>query len=188
MADWTYDVFLSFRGKDIRQRFIGHLYDALRCRGIHTFLDDEELERGEDISRTLLTAVEESKVAIPVFSANYATSCFCLDELVKIMECAKVKGQTILPVFYEVDPFHVRRLKGSYGEALAKHEERFKNEESSKEKNMERLEKWKVALEQAANLSGEHFNLGYLRLFNFQLSSNFRLKFLLKFKQERNAF
>ncbi|XP_057758512.1 TMV resistance protein N-like isoform X3 [Arachis stenosperma] len=161
MGEWTYDVFLSFRGKDIRQRFIGHLYEALRGRGIHTFLDDEELERGEDITRSLLTAVHESRIAIPVFSANYATSSFCLDELVSIMDCAEAKDQIVLPLFYEVDPFHVRRLRGSYGEALTKHEERFRSGEgSSMVKNMEKLEKWKMALEQAANISGYHFKIG----------------------------
>ncbi|KAL4374456.1 hypothetical protein AHAS_Ahas05G0183600 [Arachis hypogaea] len=155
MADWTYDVFLSFRGKDIRQRFIGHLYKALCRRGFHTFIDDVEIERGEDITRSLLTAVENSMIAIPVFSENYATSSFCLDELVNIMECAKTKGQIVLPVFYDVDPSDVRNLRGSFGEAMEKHEERMKLKEDK-----ERLEKWKMAFMQAANLSGFHFKLG----------------------------
>ncbi|KAL1319067.1 hypothetical protein AAHE18_15G251100 [Arachis hypogaea] len=155
MADWTYDVFLSFRGKDIRQRFIGHLYKALCRRGFHTFIDDVEIERGEDITRSLLTAVEDSMIAIPVFSENYATSSFCLDELVNIMECAKTKGQIVLPVFYDVDPSDVRNLRGSFGEAMEKHEERMNLEEDK-----ERLEKWKMAFMQAANLSGFHFKLG----------------------------
>lgn len=170
MADWTYDVFLSFRGRDIRQRFIGHLYEALRGRGIHTFIDDEELERGEDITRSLLTAVEESRIAIPVFSKNYATSTFCLDELVNIMECAKAKDQIVLPVFYDVDPSHVRHQRGSFGEALAKHEERiFKDGNDKLKESIERFNKWKMALMQAANLSGYHFKHGYLPFFNFQL-------------------
>ncbi|KAL4317344.1 hypothetical protein AHAS_Ahas15G0375700 [Arachis hypogaea] len=146
---WRYDVFLSFRGKDIRRHFICHLYEALHRKGIRTFRDDEELNRGEDITRSLDKAIQQSRIAIPVFSSNYATSSFCLDELVMIMNCSKKKGHKVLPVFYEVDPFHVRRQRGTFGEALAKHEERFKN--------MERLETWKCALEQAANLSGEHF-------------------------------
>ncbi|KAL9344340.1 hypothetical protein Peur_062015 [Populus x canadensis] len=45
----TYDVFLSFRGEDIRKTFTGHLYAALVQAGIHTFLDDVELPRGEEI-------------------------------------------------------------------------------------------------------------------------------------------
>ncbi|XLS58501.1 hypothetical protein HN51_008256 [Arachis hypogaea] len=87
------------------------------------------------------------------------------------MDCAEAKDQIVLPLFYEVDPFHVRRLRGSYGEALTKHEERFRSGEgSSMVKNMEKLEKWKMALEQAANISGYHFKIGYhLSFFFFQL-------------------
>ncbi|PRQ21565.1 putative TIR domain-containing protein [Rosa chinensis] len=42
----TYDVFLSFRGTDTRKNFTDHLYTALKQKGIFTFRDDEELERG----------------------------------------------------------------------------------------------------------------------------------------------
>ena len=132
MAEWTYEVFLSFRGEDTRRRFIGHLYEALHRRGIHTFLDNEELDRGEDITRSLVKAIEESRIAIPVFSANYATSSFCLDELVKIIECHEARGQIVLPVFYEVDPSHVRHQIGSFGEALAKHKERVLRDDKDK--------------------------------------------------------
>ena len=179
MAEWTYEVFLSFRGEDTRRRFIGHLYEALHGRGIHTFLDNEELDRGEDITRSLVKAIEESRIAIPVFSANYATSSFCLDELVKIIECHEAKGQIVLPVFYEVDPSHVRHQIGSFGEALAKHKERVLRDDKDKLKdNMERLEKWKMALNQAANFSGFHFTLWYLCLFYFHLSNDILLIFL----------
>jgi hypothetical protein len=36
---------------------------------------------------------------------------------VKILDCRKNRGQIILPVFYEVDPFHVQHQLGSYAEA-----------------------------------------------------------------------
>ncbi|KAM3383527.1 hypothetical protein P3S68_009102 [Capsicum galapagoense] len=58
------------------------------------------------------------------------------------MECNKQKGQIVLPVFYDVDPSTVRKQKHSYGEAFGKHEDRFK------------VQKWRAALEEAANLSG----------------------------------
>ncbi|XP_019054013.1 PREDICTED: toll/interleukin-1 receptor-like protein [Nelumbo nucifera] len=58
---WNYDVFLSFRGEDTRKNFTDHLYEALKRSGIHTFRDDEELMRGEEISSKLLKAIEESK-------------------------------------------------------------------------------------------------------------------------------
>uniref|UniRef100_F6HN43 ADP-ribosyl cyclase/cyclic ADP-ribose hydrolase n=2 Tax=Vitis vinifera TaxID=29760 RepID=F6HN43_VITVI len=54
--------------------------------------------------------------------------------------------QRVLPIFYHVDPSDVRRHRGIFGKALAKHEE---NSE-----NMESVQTWKDALTQVANLSG----------------------------------
>ncbi|KAM7473445.1 hypothetical protein LguiB_020688 [Lonicera macranthoides] len=101
-----YDVFLSFRGEDTRKTFIDHLYSALVRSGIYTFKDDERLKTGESISPALLKAIEESSFAVVVFSKNYASSRWCLDELVKIMECSNKspKGQTVIPIFYDVKP------------------------------------------------------------------------------------
>ncbi|XP_014617687.1 TMV resistance protein N isoform X2 [Glycine max] len=149
----SYDVFLSFRGEDTRHGFTGHLYSALHSKGIHTFIDDEGLQRGEEITPALVKAIQESKIAIIVLSINYASSSFCLHELATILECLMGKGRLVLPVFYKVDPSHVRHQNGSYEEALAKHEERFKAEK-------EKLQKWKMALHQVANLSGYHFKDG----------------------------
>ena len=156
---FTYQVFLSFRGPDTRYHFTGNLYKALTDRGIHTFIDDRELQRGGEIKPSLVNAIDESRIFIPVFSANYASSPYCLDELVQIIHCYKTKGCLILPVFYGVDPSHVRHHRGTYGEALAEHEKRFENNKD----NMERLQKWKTTLTETANLSGEHFcpTLGY---------------------------
>ncbi|GMP65066.1 hypothetical protein CsSME_00026029 [Camellia sinensis var. sinensis] len=63
---WTYDVFLSFRGKDTRDNFISHLYAALALKGIHTFKDDEKLERGKEISPKLRKTIRESRFSIAV--------------------------------------------------------------------------------------------------------------------------
>ncbi|KAK7380573.1 hypothetical protein VNO78_33087 [Psophocarpus tetragonolobus] len=149
---WKYDVFLSFRGSDTRHGFTGHLYKALCDRGIHTFIDDEELQRGEEITPSLLKAIEDTRIAIIVFSKNYACSTFCLDELVHIIVCANEKGRLVLPVFHEVDPSHVRHQSGGYEEAFNKHKERFNDEE--------KLHKWRIALRKAADLSGYHFKHG----------------------------
>jgi hypothetical protein len=156
-------VFLSFRGSDTRYGFVGHLYNALTTKGIRTFIDDEHLQRGDEITPSLNKAIEESMIFIPVFSINYASSSFCLDELVHIIECHKTKCRTILPIFYDVEPTHVRHHTGSYGEHLAKHENSFQNNK----KNMDRLNQWKVSLKEAANVSGNHFSPGYTTLLNF---------------------
>lgn len=142
----THEVFLSFRGEDTRKTFTSHLNSALRRLDIKTYIDDN-LERGDEISQALLKAIDEAKLSVIVFSKNYATSKWCLDEVVKILECRKNKGQIILPVFYEVDPFHVRHQLGSYAEAFVKHEQRFGS-------TMNIVQKWRDALGEAANHSG----------------------------------
>ena len=148
-SDWKYAVFLSFRGEDTRNNFTGHLYKALDQKGIDTFIDDKKLRRGEEISPTLITAIRRSRCSIIVLSENYASSKCCLEELVEILVCKRTKNQRVVPIFYNVDPSHVRNQTGSFGEALAKHE---KNEKIKKEK----VQKWREALTQVANLSGFH--------------------------------
>ena len=61
-----------------------HLYIALVENGIHTFRDDEELDRG---APGLLKAIEQSRISIVIFSENYADSRWCSDEVIKIIEC-----------------------------------------------------------------------------------------------------
>ncbi|VVA34045.1 PREDICTED: TMV resistance [Prunus dulcis] len=64
-------------------------------------MDDDELRRGEEILSTLLTAIEDSKISVVVFSKNYASSKWCLEELVKILDCKKSE-QLVIPVFYKM--------------------------------------------------------------------------------------
>ncbi|XP_050274383.1 disease resistance protein RPS6-like isoform X2 [Quercus robur] len=141
-----FDVFLSFRGEDTRLGFVGHLYNALCQRGINTFIDNN-LQRGEKISVGLLKVIESSRISIIVFSENYASSKWCLDELAKIVEC-KEKDQLVLPIFYNIDPSEVRNQKGKFGEALSKHEEKLKDD---------KVQSWREALFEAANISGWHY-------------------------------
>ncbi|XVF37917.1 hypothetical protein REPUB_Repub20aG0052700 [Reevesia pubescens] len=143
---WKHDVFLSFSGEDTRKNFTDHLYTALVSAGVVTYKDDNELPRGKVISLELLKAIEESKLSLVVFSKNYASSRWCLDELVKIIECKKTIGQIVIPIFYDVYPSDVRKQFGSYAEAFAEHER-------SKSK-VEMIKKWREALTEAGNLSG----------------------------------
>ncbi|KAH9781822.1 ADP-ribosyl cyclase/cyclic ADP-ribose hydrolase [Citrus sinensis] len=131
-----YDAFLNFRGEDTRKRFIG----------IYVFRDDKQLEKGGSISPNLLKAIEESRISIIVLSKNYASSTWCLDELLKIVECKNREDQ-IFPIFYEVEPTVVRKQTASFGEAFAKHEEFFRD-------NIEKVQKWRHALKVVANISG----------------------------------
>ncbi|KAH0716076.1 hypothetical protein KY284_008981 [Solanum tuberosum] len=154
---WKYDVFLSFRGEDTRRNFTSHLYQGLKNRGIFTFLDDKRLENGDSISEELGKAIEVSQVGVIVFSRNYAMSRWCLNELVKIMECKEKKnGQTVIPIFCDVDPSHVRYQSKSFEEAFAKHESRYKDDVEG----MQKVQGWRTALTAAANLKGYVFPSG----------------------------
>ncbi|KAL1216026.1 Disease resistance protein RUN1 [Cardamine amara subsp. amara] len=143
---WKYDVFLSFRGEDVRKNFLSHLYDSLRRYGISTFMDDVELERGEYISLQLLEAIETSKILIVVLSKDYASSAWCLDELVHIMKGRRSNPrQLVFPIFFYVDPSNVRRQKGSYANSFSKHKSRY---------SVNKVKDWREALTEVANLSG----------------------------------
>ena len=142
----SYDVFLSFRGEDTRNNFTAHLHKELVTNGIETFIDEERLETGLVIHPALVAAIENSKFSIIVLSENYASSRWCLEELVKILECKRTRGQRVLPIFYNVDPSDVRKHRGKFGQALAKHEENLEN--------MEWMPIWRDALTGVANLKG----------------------------------
>ncbi|XP_031123399.1 TMV resistance protein N-like [Ipomoea triloba] len=149
---FTYDVFLSFRGEDTRKNIVDHLYHWLKQKGLHTFKDDERLEKGQPIAPTLLQAIQESRFAVVVFSKTYASSTWCLDELAKIMECKEKLNQVVVPIFYNIDPSQVRKQTGrSFEEAFAKHEENFKDDEGKA-----KVERWRKALKEAGNISGHH--------------------------------
>ncbi|KAJ9675694.1 hypothetical protein PVL29_024561 [Vitis rotundifolia] len=151
----SYDVFISFRGEDTRKTFTDHLFTTLVAYGVHTFRDDEELEKGGDIASDLSRAIEESNIFIIIFSKNYANSRWCLNELVKIFECTTQKQSTILPIFYHVNPSDVRKQSGSYGDAFVEHEK------DADEKKTELIRKWRTALNHVASLSGFHFDKQY---------------------------
>ncbi|KAL5778567.1 hypothetical protein ACOSQ2_009304 [Xanthoceras sorbifolium] len=141
----NYDVFLSFRGEDTRYSFTSHLHKAFLDKQFEVFIDDK-LNRGDEISPSLLEAIKESLISVIVFSKDYASSRWCLEELVKIIECREQYDQTVIPVFYGIDPTDVRNQTGSFADALAKHEQ----------ESLHEVQRWKDALNKAANLSGWH--------------------------------
>ena len=151
-------MFLSFRGEDTRRSFTDHLYSALIRCNIKTFRDAEELPKGGEIKPELLQAIEESRVSIIVFSKTYADSKWCLEELVKIMNCKKERKQKVIPIFYHVDPSQVRN------QSFAHHEENADEEEK------EKIKRWKTAMREAGNLAGYDVKVDrYLTSFHLPL-------------------
>ncbi|XP_058730452.1 disease resistance protein RUN1-like isoform X2 [Vicia villosa] len=143
-----YDVFVSFRGEDTRCNFADHLFAAFQRKGIFAFRDDTKLKKGESIAPELFRAIQDSQIFVVIFSKNYASSTWCLRELEHILlQCGQLPEKRVLPVFYDVDPSEVRHQKGTYGEALAKHEQRF-------QQDPEKVRRWTEALSQVTDLSG----------------------------------
>ncbi|XP_040368042.1 probable disease resistance protein At4g19530 [Rosa chinensis] len=143
-GSFKHDVFLSFRGEDTRKTFTSHLYAALVSNHINTYIDDE-IERGEEIAPALLQAIEASKLSVVILSQGYASSRWCLNELAHILELKERHQLSVLPIFYGVDPSHVRNQRESYAAAFVQHEKHFKQD---------KVLKWREALTKASDLAG----------------------------------
>ena len=139
---YDYEVFLSFRGEDTRKGFTNHLYTNLKEAGIRVFLDEEKLEVGEEIGGNLFKAISQSKICIPIFSKNYASSKWCLKEAAHMV---KFWNKLVLPIFYDVTPHDVERQSGSYEEAFKRH---------SKDYDPKTVREWRSALAEIGALKG----------------------------------
>ncbi|ESR56078.1 hypothetical protein CICLE_v10023894mg, partial [Citrus x clementina] len=146
---YKHDVFVTFSGEDIRENFGSYLFAALFRESVKTFRD-EQIRRGDEIMPALLQAIEESKISLVIFSKRFAFSRWCLEELVKIIECNKLY-QTVIPVFYKVLPSDVRNQHGSFGEAFLEHE---------KSHDLRpKVGRWRDALREASDLAGWDSNV-----------------------------
>uniref|UniRef100_A0A0D3B0S4 ADP-ribosyl cyclase/cyclic ADP-ribose hydrolase n=1 Tax=Brassica oleracea var. oleracea TaxID=109376 RepID=A0A0D3B0S4_BRAOL len=143
---WMHDVFPSFRGADVRRTFLSHIQMEFERKGITPFVDNE-IRRGESIGPELIKAIRGSKIAIILLSRNYASSKWCLDELVEIMKCREELGQTVMAVFYEVDPSDVKKLAGDFGRVFRK---------TCAGKTKECIERWRQAFAKVATIAGYH--------------------------------
>ncbi|VVB07981.1 unnamed protein product [Arabis nemorensis] len=130
-------VFINFRGKDVRKNFISFLVPALKDKNINVFIDERE-ERGKFLIN-LFDRIGESKVALVIFSEGYTESKWCLDELVQIKECMDQKKLTVIPIFYKLDPTKVKGLRGNFGDKFRDLVDRYQHEP-------ERFKKWTEAL------------------------------------------
>ncbi|XP_024018058.1 TMV resistance protein N-like isoform X2 [Morus notabilis] len=157
---------MSLRDEDTRNTFASHLYNALCAKKITTYFGlvlhkaggggDDEITN----SAPHLRAIQDSKLALIIFSENYASSARCLDELIHIFHCNDRNRQpVVVPVFYHVNPSHVRKQQGSYEAAFAAHEKHFDQDVNNDDvhnnnNNNDKVREWRSALARAANLSG----------------------------------
>ncbi|KAG7536182.1 NB-ARC, partial [Arabidopsis suecica] len=141
--NWVYDVFLSFRGEDVRVSFRSHFLKELD-RKLITAFKDNEIKKSHSLWPELVQAIKESRIAVVVFSKNYASSSWCLNELLEIVNC---NDKIVIPVFYGVDPSHVRNQTGDFGRIF---------EETCKKNTEEMKNQWKKVLSDVSNMFGFH--------------------------------
>ncbi|KAL0662053.1 hypothetical protein Bca4012_098890 [Brassica carinata] len=115
--NWDHDVFPSFHGQDENP-------SVLNSNG-----------RSEDLT----------KIAIVLLSERYASSSWCLEELVEIMN--RELGQMVMTIFYKVNPTDVKKQTGDFGKVF---------EETCQGENKEKIETWRQALEGVATIAGYH--------------------------------
>ena len=135
----------------ILAKILQPIYIRLCVIRVLTPLSMMKLPRGEEISMKLVKAIESSMISIVIFSKNFASSTWYLNELVKICECRRSNGQLVFLIFYKVSPLEIRNQDGEFGIALAEHEEKFKDD-------IEKVQRWRTTLTEAANSSGFPYN------------------------------
>ncbi|KAL0693401.1 hypothetical protein Bca4012_060581 [Brassica carinata] len=138
-------VFISFRGEDVRRHFISFLVPALRRANINVFIDEDE-DLGADLTN-LFTRIEQSEIALVIFSENYADSDWCLDELAKMKELKDQGRLRVIPIFYKLSPSVVKELRLEFGDKFRDMQRRHKHQP-------ERTQKWEEALVSIPNVIG----------------------------------
>ncbi|XP_030550644.1 uncharacterized protein LOC115755403 [Rhodamnia argentea] len=138
-------VFLNYRGPDTRRGFAAYLYISLVAAKIKVFSTYDPSLIGTYVGCEIQNAIDHCKISIPILSENYASSCYCLDELAQMVECKRTKGQKIMPIFYKVKPSNVRDVSHRFGEDMRLHKELV---------NEIAYERWERALREVGSSKG----------------------------------
>ncbi|KAF3540963.1 hypothetical protein F2Q69_00018999 [Brassica cretica] len=96
-CSWLYDVFVSFRGADVRKGFLTHVLKGLESKGIIAFVDDEMKRAGYDFSNCGNEADLINKVALDVTAVLGFTPSKDFDDFVGIgAHITEIKSKLIL--------------------------------------------------------------------------------------------
>ncbi|XP_010462608.1 PREDICTED: disease resistance-like protein CSA1 [Camelina sativa] len=136
-------VFINFRGKELRCSFVSHLVDAFKRHGINFFIDKDE-QKGKH-RKHLFARIKQSRMALTIFSKRYAESRWCLNELAKIKKRADKRKLQVVPIFFKVKAESVRYQKAEFGRNFWR---------LAKTSSGEQIKTWKEALESVSDKMG----------------------------------
>ncbi|ESQ39584.1 hypothetical protein EUTSA_v10001122mg [Eutrema salsugineum] len=120
-------VFISFHRDELRDNFIRYLVWALIDERINVFIDRGEANKRE--IRNFSTMIEDSDIAVVIFSKRYTESEICLNELQKMHEHAEQNRlMRVIPVFYDVSTSDVKNLEGEFGTHFKEMKEKYRND------------------------------------------------------------
>ncbi|KAF3594265.1 hypothetical protein DY000_02024524 [Brassica cretica] len=108
-----WQVFISFSGQDLRHNFISHLEGAFKLADINYYIDYKETP--SESQNVFFKRIQQSQIALPIFSSQYAESKWCLNELAEVMKQAEQGNLRVIPIFFNVTPKDVGSPYGSFG-------------------------------------------------------------------------
>ncbi|KAL3730343.1 hypothetical protein ACJRO7_027364 [Eucalyptus globulus] len=142
----VYGVFISYKQNDMLHT-VSHLKGALERRGIRTFVDFT-LDGGVKFQRVINDVIEQSEIAVVVASQSYHFSPWCLNELVKILECQKKGGLILLPIFWGINARELREQSILFMENIGQGKKGFKQD------NPHQIQRWRDALRALGMIKG----------------------------------
>lgn len=135
----------------MRKKFVSHLFSAFKLASIQVFSDNAREDIGEEIKSKLFKAIGHARIALVVFSRNYADSRWCMNELVEILECRKRfgnRGHLVVPIFHEVKTADISDLTS--GSEFAQGFQRLCGDERDEAQK----QRWTNALRETKQLTG----------------------------------
>lgn len=140
-------VFINFckRKNAELEEFICELVKTLKRHRINVYIDMDE-QRDRRKVQVQLKKIEESRIALVVFSGKYTESPSCLRELAKINDCVGTRKLVAIPIFFRLQESTVTGLRGQFGDAFME----------LTEGNSLSHKKWKEALQSIPMIEGNH--------------------------------
>lgn len=146
-------VYISCHGGDLCITFVKHLVNNLTNAGVNVFIDNDE--RMWIKMHQLYNRIEDSRIAVVIFSKRYLASRLCLNELAKMDELAKEGKLLVIPVFYQVISSDMENLKGEVGRCFKEMRKRHQDEPNN-------VQKWETSLMSMTKTIGVHSEIhGY---------------------------